>query len=739
MMNKMDWESWKMMTRRMMVPRIISRGVSRFKASFKSSMTNLLRRTSLGAAILGSLLLGAVPAHAVEDGEVSQQILEDVGFVSLPGDRVQIRLAISGVDEVAEPRSFTIDNPARIALDFPNTSSKVARKVPIGVGIARSINVVEAQGRTRVVLNLVRMVPYETRIEGGDFYIILGSDAVMSVLAEPGKDGFQTEEGVSRQVVEQTHEVKNIDFRRGKKGEAYIIVTLSDATTPVNITEESGNIILDFLDASLPEEYIRRLDVVDFATPVTIIDSFMEKRNARLVVRVEGEYEQLAYQTNETFTLEIAPLTAAEKEEIKRDKFGYSGERLSLNFQDIEIRAVLQLIADFTGINMVTSDTVQGSVTLRLQNVPWDQALDLILKTKGLAKRKQGNVMLIAPSEEITAREKQEFESRKQVDELAPLFSEVIQINYAKASEIAAILTAADNSMLSSRGRVSVDVRTNNLLIRDIPEKLEDVHRLIDELDIPVRQVLIESRIVVASDDFRRDIGSRFGVTGSQNRTSSTREVTSGSLNGTTQVINGDDREMTDRLNLNLPVIGEAGSFALAVIGNDFLLEMELSAMQAEGMGEVISSPRVITANQSLGMIEQGVEIPYQQAASSGATTITFKKAVLSLEVTPQITPDDRIIMDLIVKKDNVGDVVTGVPSIETREVQTQVLVRNGETVVLGGIYEQLTREVHEKVPFLGDIPIIGVLFRRTLKEEDKDELLIFVTPKVLKDSLGAR
>jgi len=706
-------------------------------SEFKSGILDRLCRTSLGVVLLGLLLTGSIPLHA-EEGGTASQVLEEVEFVSLPGDRVQIKLSLSGKAEVAEPLSFTINNPARIALDFPDTTSKVAKKLPIGMGIARSINAVEAKGRTRVVLNLVRMVQYETRVDGGDYYIILGSDAVRDVAVGASDDEKKGSDEVVLEVVERQHQIKNIDFRRGKKGEAYIVVTLSDPTTPVNISEESGNVVLDFLDASLPEEFIRRLDVVDFATPVTIIDSFMEKRNARLVVRAEGEYEQLAYQANETFTLEIAPLTAAEKEEIKRDKFGYSGERLSLNFQDIEIRAVLQLIADFTDINMVTSDTVQGSVTLRLQNVPWDQALDLILKTKGLAKRKQGNVMLIAPSEEIAAREKQEFESQKQVDELAPLFSEVIQINYAKATEIADILSAADNSMLSPRGRVSVDERTNNLLIRDTPDKLEDAHRLIDELDIPVRQVLIESRIVVASDDFRRDLGSRFGATGFKDQ-GTRREMTSGSLNGTTQIGNNEPWEFNDRLNINLPVIGDAGSFGMAVLGNNFLIEMELSAMQAEGQGEVVSSPRVITANQSTGMIEQGVEVPYQEAASSGATTVTFKKAVLSLEVTPQITPDDRIIMDLIVKKDNVGDVVSGIPSIETREVQTQVLVENGETVVLGGIYEQLTREVHEKVPFFGDIPVVGAFFRRTLKEDDKDELLIFVTPKVLKESLGAR
>ncbi len=697
---------------------------------------NLLRQARLGTVFVSLLMACSLPVYALDGVDTNEpvQVLEDVGFVSLPGDRVQIKLSISGMTEVVQPLSFTIDNPARIALDFPGTTSNVAKKTRIGMGVARSINAVEAKGRTRVVLNLVRMVPYETRVDGSDFYIILGSDVMKETVATLSDDGE-----VVHEVVEKSHEIKHIDFRRGKKGEAYIVVTLSDSTIPVNITEESGNVVLDFLDATLPEEFIRRLDVIDFATPVTTIDSFMEQRNVRLVVKAEGDYEHLAYQTNETFTLEITPLSE-EENKVKKDKFGYSGERLSLNFQDIEIRAVLQLIADFIDINMVTSDTVQGSVTLRLQNVPWDQALDLILKTKGLAKRKQGNVMLIAPSEEITAREKQEFEAQKQVDELAPLFSEVIQINYAKAADISGIISSPANSMMSDRGRVSVDERTNNLLIRDTPEKLEEILRLIDDLDIAVRQVLIESRIVIANDDFRRDVGARFGASGFK-LNGTNQEITSGSLNGTTQIGNGDVWEFDDRLNVNLPVIGNAGSMGLAVLGSNFLIEMELSAMQAEGKGEVVSSPRVITSNQSTGIIEQGVEVPFQEAASSGATTTAFKKAVLSLEVTPQITPDDRIIMDLIIKKDNVIQIVGGgsIPSIETREVQTQVLVENGETVVLGGIYEQFKNDGVEKVPFFGDIPVLGVLFRRTIKQDSKDELLIFVTPKILKESLGAR
>jgi type IV pilus assembly protein PilQ len=393
---------------------------------------------------------------------------------------------------------------------------------------------------------------------------------------------------------------------------------------------------------------------------------------------------------------------------------------------------------------MVTSDTVKGNVTLRLKNVPWDQALDLILQTKGLDKRQKGNVIMVAPSEEIAAREKQEFESKQQISELAPLFTDQIQVNYAKADEIASLMKMEGNSLLSERGSVATDERTNTLLVQDTAEKLSEIKALVAKLDVPIRQVLIESRVVIASDDFSRELGSRFGINEQSSPTFNpgplngpTTSYTSGSLNGTTEAINGDTVQLNDRLNSSLPVVGNAGRIALALLGSDYLLELELSAMQAEGRGEVVSSPRVITSNQSEAVIEQGVQIPYQQVSSSGATNVSFKDATLRLKVTPQITPDDKVIMDLEVNKDSVGEVVLGTPSINTRSVTTQVLVDNGETVVLGGIYEQNKTEGVDKIPLLGDIPFLGVLFRHKYKTDDKAELLVFVTPKILKESLG--
>ncbi len=659
-------------------------------------------------------------------------------FSALPGNRVQIRLRFSG-EPPQPPLSFTIDNPARIALDFPNTHSQVPKRFSVGVGVARSIHAIEARGRTRVVLNLDRMVPYETQVSGNDFYIILAG----APAAEGGGAVFA--ESASAQVPEaQRANIKNIDFSRGPAGEGRVIVTLSDPAIPVNVEQKANRIIVDFLGASLPKALERRLDVVDFATPVTLIDSFRHERGVRLIVENTGKFEHLAYQSDERFTLEVKPVTP-EKEALARLKEPeYTGERLSLNFQDIEVRAVLQLIADFTGLNLVTSDSVRGNVTLRLKNVPWDQALDIILRTKGLAMRKAGNVILVAPSEEIAAREKQELESLQKAKELAPLFTDLIQVNYAKAADIAILLKAEENSLLSERGSVTVDERTNALLVRDTAEKLEEIRRLVGKLDIPVRQVLIESRIVVASDNFSRDLGVRTGFSTVEEFTSNTTGFTSGSLTAADTMVSSAPPPITmpaldNRLNVNLPVTSPAGQIAFAVLGSDFLVDLELSAMQAEGEGEIISSPRVITANQSEAVIEQGTEIPYQQAASSGATAVAFKKAVLSLRVTPQITPDDRIIMDLQVNKDNVGKEFLGIPSIDTREVKTQVLVDNGETVVLGGIYEQTRTRNVNKVPLLGDLPFLGALFRNTSKLDDKRELLIFVTPKILKEGLELR
>lgn len=687
-------------------------------------------------AALAMLFIAAIasPALGAAEGQTDHR-LEAVDFSALPGDRVQIKLSLSGAETPPQLLSFTIDNPARIALDLHNTTSAVPKQKSVGVGVVRSINAVESRGRTRVVLNLDKLVRYETRTEGNQVYITLhtaGESAAMAAAAaRPGPGGAAAERSITK-----------VDFNRGKQGEGRLVITLSDAAVPVNVDASAGKITMDFIGARLPKEFERRMDVVDFATPVTRVDSFTSGGNSRMVVETHGKFEHLAYQTDRLFTLEVKPVTEAAQQAAEKKEF--TGERLSLNFQDIEIRAVLQIIADFTGMNMVTSDAVKGNVTLRLQNVPWDQALDIVLKSKGLGMRQMGNVIMVAPAEEIATREKQEFESQKQISELAPLYSDLIQVNYAKASDIAALLKAKENSMLSERGNVTVDDRTNALLVRDTADKLADIRKLISKLDIPVRQVLIESRVVIANDDFSRDLGMRVGVSGAREHNGNGLIGTSGTVRGTDTMVGSAPLPVTlpslnDRMNVNLPVSSPTGQIALAVLGSNYLVDLELSAMQAEGRGEVISSPRVITSNQTKATIEQGTEIPYLTASSSGATTVQFKKAVLGLTVKPHITPDDRIIMDLTVSKDSVGQVFQGVPSVDTRAVETQVLVDNGETVVLGGIYEQTRSDEMDKVPLLGDLPLVGVLFRQSRHVNDNNELLIFVTPKILKESLTAR
>ncbi len=535
-----------------------------------------------------------------------------------------------------------------------------------------------------------------------------------------------------------------------------MIITLSDPGTPVDVSKEGDRILLTFAGTTLPDSLMKRLDVADFATPVSTIESGRTPTGARVSIAAKLPFEELAYQSDNIFTVEVAPVVKQEIES-KPTLFSpdreYTGERMTLSFQDIETRAVLQLLADVSGRNIIVSDTVQGNVTLRLQNVPWDQALDIVLATKGLDMRENGGVIIVAPADEISAREKADLEARKEIRELEPLLSEYLQVNYAKAADLADLMKGSKgNSLLSERGSVGIDERTNTLLVQDVAERITEIRRLVSNLDIPVRQVLIESRIVIVRDDFSRDLGIRWGVTGVADYNDGLIAVTGTGQGANTIVNSGIDNinstgqpfpiqvpALNDRYNVNLPIANPAGTLALALLDDDFLVDLEISALQAEGRGEVVSSPRVITANQKEASIRQGVEIPYQEAASSGATTTQFKEAVLSLTVTPQITPDDRIILDLEVTKDSVGANVQSanggsVPSIDTRAIQTQVLVNNGQTVVLGGIYETEESEDYTKVPFLGDIPGIGALFRSTRKVSNKSELLIFVTPKILRE-----
>ncbi len=699
-------------------------------------------RTAIGISSAIGISIG-FPGAA----QAAALTLDEVSFTTLPGNDVQVRLGLSSPPG-KPPRTFTIDNPARIALDFGETGLKLAdRHRAIGVGPAQSVTAVEAGGRTRVVLNLLRQVPYDLRVEGNAVLVTLQSggattpnakSAAMPPIARAPTAGPRT---ASPRPMGPG--IEDIDFRRGEAGEGRIIVRLSESDLASNIREQGGQIIVDFPDAGLPERLDRRLDVVDFATPVKQVDTFPHEGGARMVITPSGFYEHLAYQSDQVLTVDVKPLTEEEQQALKKDKFGYTGEKLSLNFQDIEVRAVLQLIADFTQKNLVATDTVAGNVTLRLKNVPWDQALDIILKSKDLDKREVGNVIMVAPRDEIAAREKAEAETRKALAELAPMKTEFIELNYAKAADVANLLKQKENKLVSDKGQVSVDQRTNTLLIQETADNLTGIRKVISTLDVPVRQVLIESRIVIANQDFSRELGVKFGY--SKNSGLSTDNfgvVVGGTQPGDTDFGAGTAFTTDDLENfiVDLPAATPAGAIGLAVgkIGS-YLLQLELSALQAEGRGEVVSSPRVITTDQKEAVIEQGTEIPYVSQTSSGATDIEFKKAVLSLRVTPHITPDDRINMSIQVNKDAVGQVFSNVPSIDTRNVTTEVLVDNGETVVLGGIYEHTNRNDVRRVPFFGELPYFGTLFRNTQNSRNKDELLIFVTPKVLKETLAIR
>ena len=714
------------------------------------------------------LCLGSTAASA------NQNMIESVQYNTLPGSRVQIVLEMS--QKAVKPLSFTIDNPARIAFDFVNTGSALSKKQqPIGVGVAQSITTISAKDRTRVILNLTEVIPYQVNVKGNAVLITLDSEATgttftdvadeSSVADSTATDSSQASRfstGESTRYSDLKRGVRNVDFRRGEKGEGRVIITLSENNIPMDISEEFGKVVVKFIGATLPEELHQSLDVLDFATPVKSISSFKKDDDARIEIEpATRDFEHVAYQADNIFTIELKPITEAELEDQNKAKFGYTGERLSLNFQDIPVRAVLQLIADFTGMNVVVSDSVSGNLTLRLKNVPWDQALDIILKAKGLSKRESGNVMLVAPSEEIAAQEKIDLEASQAITDLAPIRSVFFTVNFAKVTDLQSLFATtgggegaggAGGSLLSSRGSVIIDERTNTLIVKDTDEVIGEVRRILNQLDVPIRQVLISSRIVIASDDFSRELGVRFGVTDVSSYGTDGIKTMSGSLDATNTVINdavtnlgttGTPFPVTmpsslNRLGVNLPAVGAgAGAVAFSVLKGGSLVDLEISAMQSENKGEVISSPRVVTADRHEAFIEQGVEIPYLSASSSGATSVEFKKAVLSIKVTPQITPDDRVIMDLTVNKDSVGEVFAGIPSIDTREVQTQVLVNNGDTIVLGGIYEQITGNQVNKIPFLGDLPLIGFLFRHTLESDQKAELLIFVTPKILKDSLS--
>ncbi len=697
-----------------------------------------LRITALKGVSALLLLMMTMTAFA-------QNELRDIKVASLPNDEIQLSLQFA--NPPTEPLAFTIDNPARIALDFPGTNNALASRFQnIGIGIAQSVNAAEAKGRTRVVVNLSRMEDYVTSVSGNNYILTIGASAGSVASSQSTTSPTAPTQSYSSNVSTSGNNINNVDFRRGEDGAARIVVNLSNPNIPIDLSEQGGRVIVDFANTSLPSNLRKRWDVVDFATPVKLFETFADGANTRMIISPDSskEFEHLAYQSDNQYVVEVRELPEEVVEQRKKDVF--EGERLSLNFQDIEVRSVLQLIADFTNLNMVVSDAVSGNLTLRLKNVPWDQALDIILKTKGLGKRENGNVIYVAPSEEIAAREKLELEAQQQVQELAPLRSEFIQVNYARASDLAALLKSSDNSLLSERGNVTVDERTNNILVQDTALKLNEIRRLVERLDVPVKQVLIESRIVIANDDFSKALGVRFGVSNRDANTGGSDDdfdAIAGNLEGTDDALNGGTIALGDRLNVDLPAAAATGSIALALakLPLGLLLDLELSAAQAESRAEVISTPRVIASNQTTARIEQGTEIPFQSATSSGATDVEFKKAVLSLEVTPQITPDDRVSMKLLVTNDSIGQLVPSgfggtIPSIDTNEVETDVLVDNGQTIVLGGVYQQDTSNSVSRVPFFADLPFVGVLFRNSSVVDNKSELLVFITPKIISEQL---
>ena len=669
--------------------------------------------------------------------------LDQIKFSSLSGEQTQIKLVFS--EPLSEaPLNFTIDNPARIAIDLPGVMLGLDQQTySIGIGMAHSAHAVEAGGRARVVVNLIEAVPYSIKTQGEVVLVTVGGDS-NSINNNASDSSNLATEVQKKQITERS--IRNIDFRRGEAGEGRVIIRFSDPSTVVNLDQREGDIIVEFLGTKLPQKFDRTLDVIDFATPVKEIDA--RAKGSDTLIRITPatqDYDYLAYQVQNLYTLEFKPLSKEEAAQQAREKQLYHGQKISLNFQNIEVRAVLLLLADLTGFNLVVSDSVTGNVTLQLSNVPWDQALDIILKSRGLAMRESGNVIRIAPQEEVAARERLELESERQIEELAPLRTEFIRVNYANAEDMAALIRTEDNNLLSSRGTVSIDNRTNTLIVQDVVDSLKAIRSLISELDIPVRQVLIESRVVNAEENFAKDIGVRFGY--SKNTGFGRQGL--GAIVGGAQPGNVSDEDLggstafntdsNENLIVDLPANpSDAAGIALAVgrIGS-YLLQLELSALIAEGRVEDIASPRVITANQTEAVIEQGVQIPFQEATSSGATAVSFQNATLRLRVTPQITPDDRVLMNLQVNQDSRGSPdVAGVPPINTRSVQTNVLVNNGETVVLGGIYSHTDRTSINRVPFFSELPYLGFLFKRESIENQKTELLVFITPKILKDNL---
>jgi len=682
-------------------------------------------------------------ANSIESFDVGQQ-----------GGNIVVRITTKEPLR-AVPPSFTVANPARIVFDFAGTSNALGRNAQeVGQGELRSMNLVQGSDRTRLVLNLRRSVAHEVALDGKNIVVTLSSAATTTI----GAAGGQTS-NFAEGKVDAKHAIREVDFRRGAAGEGRILIDLTDTSTGIDIRQQGQNIVIEFLKTSLPENLRRRLDVVDFATPVQTVSAFQQGENVRMVIEAKGQWEHNAYQSDTQFVVEVK---AAAQDPSKGSQRGrYVGEKLSLNFQNVEVRAVLNVIADFTDLNVITSDTVGGSITLRLKDVPWDQALEIILQTRGLDMRKSGNVIWIAPRDELATREKLALEAQSQINELEQTRTESFQINYQRAADVQKLLSDPAQRMLSKRGSAVVDTRTNQLFVQDTPTRLEEVRKLIAKIDVPVRQVMIEARIVEASDNFSRNLGARLGynenmvdgrgtrIFGQNNRFAIGTGTAGGALENVDSNSVGGAQSLgtgtTGGLFVNMPATGaggfNAGAFSLILFnaGLTKFLNLEVSAAEADAKLKTISSPRVLTADQVEAIVEQGIEIPYQQATSSGATSVSFRKANLSLKVKPQITPDGNVIMTLDVNKDIPGASTPAGVQISTKHVKTEVLVENGGTVVIGGIYEEIDNVNSARTPFFGDLPYIGFLFRNTATTRNKTELLIFITPRIMNERLTGR
>jgi len=686
------------------------------------------------------------PANSIEDIKVNVQQSGNVVV------QIALKQPLAG-----QPGVFTINNPPRIAFDFPNTVNDLGKNTQdIGQGDLRAMNIVQVGDRTRLVMNLLKPLGYDTKIEGSNLIITLqespASSAASSVPSSPAHfaAALPAEDG--------HHALRDVSFRRGPNGEGKIVVDLSDTGIGIDLHQEGANLVVDFLDTALPKNLEKHYDAVDFATPVQTYDVLAEGNNTRILITPKGLWEHIAYQTDKQFIVEVKPIVEDPTRLIQGNHAGYTGEKLSLNFQNVEVRAVLQVIADFTGFNFITSDSVTGNLTLRLKDVPWDQALKIILDAKGLDMRKDGNVVWIAPRDEIATKEKLALESEEQIGDLEPLVTESFQINYQKAAAVQQILTNKDQRILSKRGSAIPDPRTNILFVQDTASRIDQARELIRKVDVPVRQVMIEARLVQATDDFSRNVGARLGAPELPNSSGlvgdtlgskgSTRITEGGALDATgyfTKQVSTPVPTLDQGLNVVLPaqgINGNAPGVFSVVLFNEALthfLDLEVSALEEDGKGKIISSPRIVTADQVEATIEEGTEIPYQQASSSGATTVAFQKATLSLKAKPQITPDDNIIMTLEVHNDSVGATTTAGPAINTQQLNTEVLIQNGGTAVLGGIYVQNQSDTTDKIPVLGDLPYVGFMFRTNAKVDNRDELLIFITPRILKDNLTVR